>query len=71
MAIFMGVFPTLFLKPMEPSVKRVVERVQTTQNLRVRNEHGAVMQDAKFKVQTPFASQQQSDASDALHTSVR
>jgi NADH-quinone oxidoreductase subunit M len=37
MAIFMGVFPTLFLKPMEPSVKRVVERVQSTQNLRVEN----------------------------------
>jgi len=26
-AIFMGVFPTLFLKPMEPSVRKTVERV--------------------------------------------
>jgi NADH-quinone oxidoreductase subunit M len=28
MAIFMGVFPNLFLKPMEPAVQRIVERVQ-------------------------------------------
>ncbi|HWK10595.1 MAG TPA: hypothetical protein VNR64_11115, partial [Vicinamibacterales bacterium] len=26
-AIVMGVFPTLFLKPMEPSVRKTVERV--------------------------------------------
>ena len=31
MAIVMGVFPTLFLKPMEPSVRKVVERVQAVQ----------------------------------------
>jgi NADH-quinone oxidoreductase subunit M len=29
MAIVMGVLPSIFLTPMEPSVKRVVERVQT------------------------------------------
>jgi hypothetical protein len=27
MAIFMGVFPTVFLKPMEPAVRKTVERV--------------------------------------------
>jgi NADH:ubiquinone oxidoreductase subunit 4 (subunit M) len=46
-ALVMGVFPTLFLKPMEPSVTRIVERLQNTQTLRVRNE----MQNAKFKMQ--------------------
>jgi NADH-quinone oxidoreductase subunit M len=35
MAIFMGVFPTLFLKPMAPAVERLVERLQSTQSLRV------------------------------------
>jgi NADH-quinone oxidoreductase subunit M len=35
MAIFMGVFPTVFLKPMEPAVERLVERLQSTQSLRV------------------------------------
>ena len=28
LAIVMGVFPSLFLAPMEPSVQKVVERVQ-------------------------------------------
>ena len=27
MAIFMGVLPNLFLRPMEPSVNRVIERI--------------------------------------------
>ncbi len=36
-ALAMGVFPTLFLKPMEPSVTRVVERLQNTQTLRVQD----------------------------------
>jgi len=31
MAIFMGVFPNVFLKPMEPAVQRIVERVQAHQ----------------------------------------
>src|SRR6185437_11762689 len=59
-ALAMGVFPTVFLKPMEPSVTRVVERLQNTQTLRVDND----MQNAKFKLQhagvknasDPFAS---------------
>jgi NADH-quinone oxidoreductase subunit M len=37
MAIFMGVFPMVFLKPMEPAVRRMVERVQSVQPLRVRS----------------------------------
>jgi NADH-quinone oxidoreductase subunit M len=34
-ALVMGIFPTLFLQPMEPSVRRMVERVQSAQSLRV------------------------------------
>jgi NADH-quinone oxidoreductase subunit M len=36
-AIIMGVLPTLFLRPMEPAVARVVERVQLAQPIRVDN----------------------------------
>src|SRR3954451_4258063 len=35
-AILMGVLPTLFLKPMEPSVLRVVQRVTQSQRVNVR-----------------------------------
>jgi NADH-quinone oxidoreductase subunit M len=35
MALFMGIFPTLFLRPMEAAVERLVERFQATQSLRV------------------------------------
>jgi len=38
LAIAMGVFPSLFLAPMELSVKKVVERVQTAQPARADNE---------------------------------
>jgi NADH-quinone oxidoreductase subunit M len=34
-SLFMGVFPNVFLAPMEPSVTRVVERVQSVQPVRV------------------------------------
>jgi NADH-quinone oxidoreductase subunit M len=37
MALVMGVFPTLFLKPMEVSVDALVSRMQATQTLRVEN----------------------------------
>ncbi|MCP5888545.1 hypothetical protein NL336_27125, partial [Klebsiella pneumoniae] len=30
-AIGMGVFPNVFLKPMEPAVQRIVDRVQSSQ----------------------------------------
>jgi NADH-quinone oxidoreductase subunit M len=35
MAIVMGVFPSVFLRPMEPSVRKVVERVQAVRPVRV------------------------------------
>ena len=38
MAIAMGVFPVVFLKPMEPSVRKVVEQVGFSQPVRVDNE---------------------------------
>jgi NADH-quinone oxidoreductase subunit M len=34
-ALLMGVFPTVFLKPTEPAVTRIVDRLQSTQTLRV------------------------------------
>jgi NADH-quinone oxidoreductase subunit M len=34
-ALVMGIFPTLFLKPMEPAVLRVVARIQSAQPIRV------------------------------------
>jgi hypothetical protein len=34
-AIGMGVFPNVFLKPMEPGVQRIVDRVQSRQPLQV------------------------------------
>jgi NADH-quinone oxidoreductase subunit M len=36
LAIVMGVMPSLFLKPMEPAVRRMVEQVQSGQTLRAR-----------------------------------
>jgi NADH-quinone oxidoreductase subunit M len=51
MSLFMGVFPNVFLAPMEPSVTRVVDRIQSVQPVRVDNE----MQRSKFKMQTPPA----------------
>jgi NADH-quinone oxidoreductase subunit M len=34
-ALLMGVFPSVFLKPTEPAVTRIVDRLQNTQTLRV------------------------------------
>ena len=62
-ALVMGVFPAVFLKPMEPAVTRIVERLQSTQTLRVKNE----MQNAKFKMQTVRASQQVGEQRDGVH----
>jgi NADH-quinone oxidoreductase subunit M len=36
-AIVMGVFPTIFLAPMEPAVQRLVAQVQSVQPLRAEN----------------------------------
>ncbi len=41
MAILMGVVPGIFLKPMEPSVNRLIERVTANQPARVDNRSGA------------------------------
>jgi hypothetical protein len=38
MAILMGVLPGIFLRPMEPAVTRVIERVTGKQPVRVRLE---------------------------------
>jgi NADH-quinone oxidoreductase subunit M len=54
-AIVMGVFPTIFLKPMEPAVQRLVAQVQSVQPLRVRND----TPNAAMKVQTVSDSSQQ------------
>jgi NADH-quinone oxidoreductase subunit M len=48
-ALVMGIFPTLFLKPMEASVDALVQRVQATQTLQAEN---AVGQRSKVKGQT-------------------
>jgi NADH-quinone oxidoreductase subunit M len=40
LAVAMGVFPSWFLAPMELSVKKVVERVQTAQPVRAENAAG-------------------------------
>jgi NADH-quinone oxidoreductase subunit M len=47
LAIVMGVFPSVFLTPMEPSVRRVVERVGSVQPVRVNNS----MQNAEVRMQ--------------------
>jgi NADH-quinone oxidoreductase subunit M len=36
-AVVMGVFPTLFLRPMESAVEKIVQRAQSTQTLQVEN----------------------------------
>jgi len=41
MAVVMGVVPNLFLRPMEPAVERMVQRVQAGQTRTVRAEPGA------------------------------
>jgi hypothetical protein len=55
LAIVMGVFPTVFLAPMEASVQRVVARVQSVQPLRVENG----MQNGEFRMQTATDSEAQ------------
>jgi NADH-quinone oxidoreductase subunit M len=40
MAIFMGVAPNVFLKPMEPAVTRIVQRLEARQPLRVERDAG-------------------------------
>ncbi|MEQ1573210.1 MAG: NADH-quinone oxidoreductase subunit M [Vicinamibacterales bacterium] len=51
-AIVMGVFPTLFLKPMEPAIEKLVQRLQSVQTLRVEDTSG---QGARIKGQIQYA----------------
>jgi hypothetical protein len=41
MAIYMGVFPNVFLKPMEPAITRIVQRMETREPLAVSAQPGA------------------------------
>ena len=59
MAIVMGVFPTLFLTPMEPAVQRLVAQVQSVQPVRVR---ATQCKGQESKCQTGQASRQRPDA---------
>jgi NADH-quinone oxidoreductase subunit M len=47
-AVVMGVFPSLFLTPMEPAVRKVVERVQSAQPLQVDRTFGSFGPFASF-----------------------
>jgi NADH-quinone oxidoreductase subunit M len=46
-ALFMGIFPVVFLQPMEPAVRKVVEQVQFAQPVTVRNG----IQNSEFRIQ--------------------
>jgi NADH-quinone oxidoreductase subunit M len=70
LAIVMGVFPVLFLKPMEPSTRKLVEQVGFSQPVRVENRNNE-MQPAKFKMQTPRASPQLGEVRGVVHASGR
>ena len=50
-AIGMGVAPNVFLKPMEPAIQRIVDRVQSRQPLRV--EDAVLPPSLKPKLKTP------------------
>jgi NADH-quinone oxidoreductase subunit M len=50
MAIVMGVFPVLFLKPMEPAVRKVVEQVGYSQPVRV-EKRNPEMRNSEFRIQ--------------------
>ena len=52
-ALLMGIFPAVFLQPMEPSVRRVVERVQSAQPVTARNVSGQTSTSAPVSVLTP------------------
>ena len=55
MAIVMGVFPTFFLRPMEPAVERMVGRMQAVQQFQVerQGEEPAVQVELEAQVVTP------------------
>jgi NADH-quinone oxidoreductase subunit M len=55
MAIVMGVFPAMFLRPMEPAVRKVVERVQSVRPVRVELPQAPAVAQADPLVPTPVA----------------
>jgi NADH-quinone oxidoreductase subunit M len=55
-AIVMGVFPAIFLRPMEPSVRKVVERVQAVRPVRVESPRPAPVV-AAVRAEPPAATQ--------------
>jgi NADH-quinone oxidoreductase subunit M len=69
-AIVMGVFPVLFLKPMEPSVRKIVEQVGYSQPVRVHNGNQE-MQNATFKMRTLSAPPQRGEVRGVVHASRR
>ena len=48
-ALVMGIFPAIFLKPMEPAVTRIVDRMQNVQTLRVERERIGRERSARFE----------------------
>jgi NADH-quinone oxidoreductase subunit M len=56
-ALVMGIVPTLFTRPMEPAVRRVVERVHSGEPVQVRNS----IRDAQFRMQTASAAMKRGD----------
>ena len=63
MAIVMGVFPTLFLAPMDRPSSGSSHKCKSVQPLRVHNE----MQNAGFKMQTATNSQQPDEVRQAVN----
>jgi len=64
LCILMGVFPGIFLRPMEPSVNRIIERVTGSQPARVRldNRSGATSPARPVAQVAPVAGNVESDA---------
>src|SRR5687768_3244659 len=61
-ALVMGIFPMIFLEPMEPSVRKVVDQVQYVQPVRLPNE----IQKSEFKIQIVSSSGQPGDVRPAV-----
>ena len=62
-ALVMGIFPMIFLAPMEPSVRKVVEQVQFAQPVRVDNS----IQNSKVKMQIENAAKPTGDVRNAVN----
>ena len=68
-AIGMGVVPNVFLKPMEPAVQRLVDRVQSRQPLRGRRRRGAAEVDASRSRRLPMPAKPKADPAQTCRTS--